>query len=598
MASKVIQQPARYENVQLNGLDGVPLDKVSCPKPHPLESHVSEPVLRISDRSAVGSADSASTPISIPKAAAKASTDSPKSIREAKYKLLIPVQAPERGSECAQCQELSQILSLWELGVGGIARNCSKILSQLNQARNAHQALECRLQEKADLDKWTGSSMTKSLDNGRMQKAAHRKSLYIEREDASNATNGTNYLVEQMYPDKANSLGVLNNDSGERVNLPYEHYLQLLNNHLGQAIDLCQHLAAACFKSNQSVSTSTRDTPRLRRQPTAPVTLRSTAVSRSTNSPTVTAYRSPLQSLAEEKPSPPKVLLKGSFVRTSSSPGIFPHEENDTKYPDSDSELQNPSRENERLAKKMLLSGSLEDSWEKVEGSVNIHVTSAPGKVTAASKVDDDSKSDTSSVSSKGPFHNPLLSILGVTEQKKLAKEAQKNDADESTELVLSTSSCASNNARDSILSTYSDNDVKQVMTKIASLEEERIKLLDTIDKLHKDNQLVRLLIVPYSLSNYCFLPPLPPPLLLSPLPPLSHRLCCSLFPSLSLHLCFRHCVLIVCELHTVSGRTKALAEGSKLTSIICSFTVVCCKSFTQYVIREPCSAQGPKITA
>ena len=64
---------------------------------------------------------------------------------------------------------------------------------------------------------------------------------------------------------------------------------------------------------------------------------------------------------------------------------------------------------------------------------------------------------------------------------------------------MLSSSSCGSNNARDSILSTYSDNDVKQVMTKIASLEEERIKLLDTIDKLHKDNQLVRLLTVPHS---------------------------------------------------------------------------------------------------
>ena len=95
MASKVIQQPARYENVQLNGLDGVLPDKVSHPKPHPLESHVSEPILRISDGSAVGSADSASSSPIIPKAAAKASTDSPRSIREAKYKLLIPVQAPE-----------------------------------------------------------------------------------------------------------------------------------------------------------------------------------------------------------------------------------------------------------------------------------------------------------------------------------------------------------------------------------------------------------------------------------------------------------------------------------------------------------------------
>ena len=510
MASKVIQQPAKYENVQVNGLGGAPSDKVSQPKPHPLKSHVSEPILTVSDGSASDSASSSTS--TTPKAVAKASADSAKSehaIREAKYKLLIPVQAPDRGDECAQCKELSQILALWELGVGGIARNCSKILSQLNQARTAHQALEFRLQEKADLEKSTGSSVTKSLDTGRTQKVAHRKSLYTERDDTTNGTNGSNYLVEQMYPDKTSSLGVLSNESGECVNLPYEHYLRLLNTHLGQAIDLCQHLAAACFKSNQSVSTNTNNMPRLRRQPTAPtVSLRSTAVSKST---TVTSYRPLLQSLAEEKlSSSPKVLQRSNFVRISSNPGIFPHEDDDTKYPESDSELQNPSRENERLAKKMLLSDNLEDSWEKVENVVN--GTSVPGKETAASKVDDDSKSDADSVSSKVPFHNPVLTVLGVTEKKKLAKESQKDDADELSELVISSSSCASENARDSILSTYSDNDVKQVMTKIASLEEERIKLLDTIDKLHKDNQLVRLLTFPHSLSNHLFLPPPTPP--------------------------------------------------------------------------------------
>lgn len=44
-----------------------------------------------------------------------------------------------------------------------------------------------------------------------------------------------------------------------------------------------------------------------------------------------------------------------------------------------------------------------------------------------------------------------------------------------------------------SISSTYSDNDVKFVMSKIASLEDERFKLLETIDLLKGDNARVSL---------------------------------------------------------------------------------------------------------
>ena len=498
MTSKVIQQPARYENVHVNGLDGVPSVKPTHPKPHRLETHVSEPNIKVGEGLSADSASrststnhkAAATPSKSPAGSAK----SEHAIREAKYKLLIPVQAPaDKGGECAQCKELSQILALWELGVGGIARNCSKILAQLNQARNAHQALEYRLQEKVELESSAAPTVTKSLNVNRTQKANYRKSLYTEREGASNGTSGNNYLVEQMYPDKAGSPGMPEIGSGECVNLPYEHYLQLLNTHLGQAIDLCQQLAAACFKSNQSVSTTVSgDTPRLRRQPTAP-TVRATATPKSTNSPAATSYQPPLQPVAEEKPSPPSSKLhhRANFIRTSSSPGICPTDDDDVKHSESDSELQNPLRESERLAKKMLSSGELDESWVRVEGAVN----GAPllGKEVLESKAEQDSKSDSSSTaSSKSPFHNPALSVLGATEQKKLAKEAQKSDTDELTELVLSSSSYGSENVRDSILSTYSDNDVKQVMSKIASLEEERIKLLDTIDKLHKDNQLVR----------------------------------------------------------------------------------------------------------
>ena len=191
----------------------------------------------------------------------------------------------------------------------------------------------------------------------------------------------------------------------------------------------------------------------------------------------------------------------------SSNPGVHLHlpEDGELKHTESDSELQNPSKESERLAKTMVSSNDLEDEWVKV--AVNGSISSPLDKEIDSEDSVSTSKSDSSSVmSSRSPQHNPLLSVLGVTEQKKLAKEAAKAEKDELSELVLSSSSCGSDHLRDSILSTYSDGDVKQVMSKIAGLEEERIKLLDTIDKLHHENQLVSLYSLSLSLSLSLFL--------------------------------------------------------------------------------------------
>ena len=275
MTSKVIKQPSRYENVLVNGLPSPGASDVS--KPHPLESHLSEPCIKVGESPSPGGAT--------PAAISRTSTDvkSEQAIRDAKFKLLVPGVADK--GECQQCQELSQLLTLWELGVGGIARNCSKILVQLNQAREAHQALEYRLNEKAEIE--NSAPVTKSLNvTSRSQKSIYRKTLYAEQGATSNGNNGTAYLAEQMYPPKESDLRLVNN-STECVSLPYEHYLQVLNTHLDQAIDLCQQLAAACFKSNQSVASSSTtgglvkattitsgNTPRLRRQPTAPAVSR------------------------------------------------------------------------------------------------------------------------------------------------------------------------------------------------------------------------------------------------------------------------------------------------------------------------------------
>ena len=284
MASKVVEQPSRYVNVQVNGLPspGASDKPTSVSKPYPLETHLSEPCIKVGESSSPTSKAPGASATTISRTSTDAKSE--QAIRDAKFKLLIPGVADK--GECQQCQELSQLLTLWELGVGGIARNCSKILVQLNQAREAHQALEYRLKEKAEIEK--SVPVTKSLNvTSRAQKSIYRKSLYTEQGATSNSNNGTAYLAEQMYPPKESELRLVNS-STECVSLPYEHYLQVLNTHLGQAIDLCQQLAAACFKSNQSFTSSsttvsgnaaTGSTPRLRRQPTAPA-IKSTAVSR------------------------------------------------------------------------------------------------------------------------------------------------------------------------------------------------------------------------------------------------------------------------------------------------------------------------------
>ena len=182
----------------------------------------------------------------------------------------------------------------------------------------------------------------------------------------------------------------------------------------------------------------------------------------------------------------------GNFKRTSSSPSVYLLECSELKHADSDSDLRNKSRESERLVKTMISSSEVENGWVKV--AVNGSDSSPPlDKETETESSASKSGSFGAAVSSKNSLHNPLLSVLGVTEQKKLAKEAVRAERDDydRLELVLSASSAGSEHMRDSILSTYSDSDVKQVMSKIADLEEERIKLLDTIDNLHHDNQLV-----------------------------------------------------------------------------------------------------------
>ena len=282
MASKVVKQQSRYVNVQVNGLpsSGALEKPRSIPKPHLLESHLSDPCIKVGESPSATSTGATASGSTISRTSTDAKSE--QAIRDAKFKLLAP-GAADKG-ECQQCQELSQLLTLWELGVGGIARNCSKILAQLNQAREAHQALEYRLKEKAEIE--NSVPATKSLNvTSRTQKSIYRKSLYAEQGGASNSNNGTAFLAEQMYPPKESELRLANN-STECVSLPYEHYLQTLNTHLGQAIDLCQQLAAACFKSNQSVTSSSAssggnaatvaagDRPHLRRQPTAPAVSR------------------------------------------------------------------------------------------------------------------------------------------------------------------------------------------------------------------------------------------------------------------------------------------------------------------------------------
>ncbi len=338
--------------------------------------------------------------------------------------------SPEREDDgCKHCKELENMISLWELGVSGLTRNYSKILSQLNKVRAAANKLDGQFKEKVEATTSRSPVVIRNSSVSGRKAVTVRQSMY---EPGSTSLPPTN-IADKMYPQESSKASSTASGSTKLIND--------LNSHVSQAIDLCQQLAAANFKNNQRSSKR-----KLKRQ----VTVHSDLNDDSSN------FRPGLQSIAERSFS--DSYKKRTLERTPSAPGIM-MEGRPNKHHDNS------------------LTNGLEPTVTTDSESQIIPGLDTPS---AVSNGIDENPAD------QKPYYSHMMKLCSPDEL----------ESEKSTELSGESSSMSEDmqDYRGSVfstMSTFSDNDVKQIMSKIADLEEERVKLLTTIDDMQRDNNIV-----------------------------------------------------------------------------------------------------------
>lgn len=425
----------------------------------------------------------------------------------ARLGLLAPSVETAKG--CSQCEELSHLVSLWQLGASGLARNYSRILAQLTSARDATMRLESKIRERelveairrqtsSPLPTNLATELSASSDSPKLK----RHSAYTTGTDPTTSlpTGGTpqhdSNIANQMYPETVDQ---------SKLRSPYEKELTDLNGYLGKAIDLCQQLAAACFKSTQpspkgkqsatgstisalnSKSNQKKKLERVSSQPQKPVA----------SSAPHPSFRPALGSISEENPSG---TLKRRYGENDDTPAGASHGVSNGLCSGSDTE----SEEEEEK----------EGTHEVVQSSSTKRRTVHSYSPTSPSKKPKDgsrspsspssippSPSPTDPSSAQQPFRSHMMSLIEAdARMRPIAPSFVLLDSpDYTTKEGMGVEASGSSEDRDSILdqsSAFSDSDVKQVMSKIATLEEERLKLMETIDDLQQQNQTVRTVVV------------------------------------------------------------------------------------------------------
>ena len=374
------------------------------------------------------------------------------SLAAMKAQLLIP----ETSSSCHRCNELEQIVSLWELGVSGLARNYSRILAQLNKARDASVCLESRMKQKAGIE----GTLRQGVGSGSpsITRPGKRYSFALESSVPDPEAN----IVNQMYP-----------EDGPNLPSEYTKHLNDLHSYLGKAIDLCQQLAAACFKNQQSPDYALLSLMNKR-----------VSVKRSANaSPPDPRSRPTLSSISEGSPS---ITLRRKYGEQgrSFSPMVANGLGMGSTGEDSTSESEEEEEEvqSDQFRRKQL--SPVRESSSPVSDSSSSPSPSPPDLDSSPKKV-------SSQMSSRS---HKLSSIHSQADKEKQQSSSFVHADKEGSEKDLRAEKSPSRKRElhHSSSSTFSDDDVKQVMSKIASLEEERMKLLETIDELQHSNQTVR----------------------------------------------------------------------------------------------------------
>ena len=172
---------------------------------------------------------------------------------------------PRRVMECEQCSDLKQWLSLWQLGVSGLTRQYSQILAQLNHARDAATIIECKMRERWEIGGGAGVCGVGGakceeervgsvrVDSGEVRRT-RRKTMLDPIEENSPAhppRAKTANLADQMYPQtNGDSNEVNEGENPASFPADYLQHFDELSSRLGKAIDLCQQLAVASFKTH------------------------------------------------------------------------------------------------------------------------------------------------------------------------------------------------------------------------------------------------------------------------------------------------------------------------------------------------------------
>lgn len=430
-ASEADVDPRPYVNIAMRELSDAPSStepKAKTKETSPLRyaAQVSEPNLVLH---------------SLP---SKQGAGSKQAFADSKFKLL----SSEKESTCKKCKELESVVGLWELGVSGLTRNYSKILSQLNKAREAARKLEGQVVERNEEMREKNDLGARNTSVSGRKAVTVRQSMY----ETNTAPLTAVRITAQMYPH--------DDDNSSELTMGQMKNFKVLSTHLAEAIDLCQQLAAASFKSNQQ-SISKR--AQLKRQPTVPSKM-------TENDDTSPSYRPALQSIAEASFS--SSFKKRTLERTPSAPDSALRGKRDQLL---DAKSPVKSRQSPMVSGDKVPSKS--EVADTAQSMSDEHVQD---EAPAVSNIAGQSASTTSA--SQQPFVSHMMKLVSEEEL----------DSERSTELSGESESKSDEN-RDSVLSMFSDTDVKQIMSKIADLEEVRVKLLATIDDLHKENNTVRL---------------------------------------------------------------------------------------------------------
>ena len=398
------------------------------------------------------------------------SSISKQAIANAKLRLLS-TQGSVREDGCDKCDSLMELLATWQIRAGQLTRNYGRILALLTQTRHSVIALECKFDQPArsSFSKTSSFSMGSTTNEGRAAGSAvtgsslattatsptsasvlrevaarrnpkKRQSMFVNNTSAASLDADVREpdLAEKMYPNREYITSSFPAPTPVPVtSATFAKELKDLNNNLGGAIDLCQQLAAACFKNTylsklpSELSNSTQS-PLVKKHSTR----LATADCNSLCNPSLHAIRELRQKLVERVPSAPSL---DTFNGTLTSSHKLSH-----------SDLEND-----------FVKVNAEDAAQQmVESSSHL-----------MHNLSQKSLPELSESSSDGPTRM-MIDVAGDEDGK----------VEEKKEPVP--------------ICTYSDSDVKYVMSKISSLEEERYKLLENIDLLHTENATVSYLFI------------------------------------------------------------------------------------------------------